>query len=87
MNNERTINAFPASVNEERISGQEPYTDPGMSLRDYFAAKAMAGILMDWTEVVRSIALDDQSTEARVAWLAKRSYEIADAMLKARENV
>jgi len=45
----------------------------GMTLRDYFAAKAMQAILTSpsWME-------NKPST------LAKMSYEIADAMLKAR---
>jgi hypothetical protein len=48
----------------------------GMTLRDYFAAKAMHGILRNnqgnrgWS--------DDMCAEA--------AYEIADAMLKAREQ-
>jgi hypothetical protein len=51
----------------------------GMTLRDYFAAKAMQTILAD----------DDylEHTETSSEWLAivaKASYEIADAMLQAR---
>ena len=42
----------------------------GMTLRDYFAAKAMQGILFE--------GLDPAET-------AKHAYEMADAMLKARE--
>lgn len=42
----------------------------GMTLRDYFAAKAM--------QMLRS----DISAE----WNAQRAYEMADAMLKAREQ-
>ncbi len=42
----------------------------GMTLRDYFAAKAMQGILFE--------GLDENQT-------ARHAYEIADAMLKARE--
>ena len=43
----------------------------GMTLRDYFAAKAMQGILFE--------GLDENQT-------ARHAYEIADAMLKAREQ-
>jgi len=45
----------------------------GMTLRDYFAAKAMLGLL----------------TSTRISkpdWIANDSYEMADAMLKAREQ-
>lgn len=47
---------------------------PGMSMRDYFAAKAMAQLMLS-APVVR----DDARTTA--SW----AYEYADAMLKARE--
>jgi len=51
----------------------------GMTLRDYFAAKAMQSTLADNAYVER--------TETPAEWLAivaKASYEMADAMLKAR---
>ena len=48
----------------------------GMSLRDYFAAKAMQGMLAACTGW----------TEAGIERLAKCSYSTADAMLKAREQ-
>lgn len=54
-------------------------------LRDYFAAKAMQGILHDWTEVVREVMSESSATE-RIEWLSKRSYDVADHMLKAREH-
>lgn len=47
---------------------------PGMTLRDYFAAKAMQSLV----EVYK----DD---ELIVDQYAQRAYKIADAMLKARE--
>lgn len=51
----------------------------GMTLRDYFAAKAMhalvEGFLSGGDAVIKS---DDE-------WLARRSYEIARAMLTIRE--
>ena len=58
----------------------------GMSLRDYFAAKAMNGILesaIDWFPTHKS---PDQETLALFAEVAQDSYAIADAMLKAREQ-
>ena len=54
--------AFPAQFWDERATG--------MTLRDYFAAKAMQGILFE--------GLLPEET-------AKNAYEMADAMLKARE--
>ena len=51
----------------------EHWGDPnqGMALRDYFAAKAMQGILFE--------GLDESET-------AKNAYAMADAMLKARQE-
>lgn len=45
----------------------------GMTLRDYFAARAMAA---DMTDGIH---------ENDFAWAAARAYKVADAMLKARE--
>ena len=47
------------------------YKDSGMTLRDYFAAKAMQGLIER-----------GQSNETTPQW----AYWIADAMLKAREK-
>ncbi len=51
----------------------------GMTLRDYFAAKAMQADMSTYTEDL--IYETPEWFEAR----AKKWYEIADAMLKARE--
>lgn len=53
---------------------RESFFQPGMTLRDYFAAKAMQGI---WS--VQGIDFGTYDNQARV------SYEMADAMLRARE--
>ena len=45
----------------------------GMTLRDYFAAKAMQGLLAS-------------EVNAPIQDFAKTAYEMADAMLKAREQ-
>lgn len=49
--------------------------EDGMSLRDYFAAKAMQGLIVDPDRA-------DQSREE----CARLSYLMADAMLKARDE-
>lgn len=68
MNNR---SAFPWTVDDgETVKGEK-----GMTLRDYFAAKAMQGI------VSKEIS--------HVSWVeeyAKNAYKMADAMLKAREQ-
>ena len=48
-------------------------TCTGMTLRDYFAAKAMQGWLVETSEGVSVTAV------------ARFAYEVADAMMKARE--
>lgn len=62
--------AFPST----RKVGSVELTDGGMTLRDYFAAKAMEGLLSSPT--------DPSSAKAAAEW----SYEMADAMLAAREQ-
>lgn len=55
-------------------------TAVGMTLRDYFAAKVLAGI---WTnsELLKTLKLG-QEAEA----IATAAYEMADAMLKAKQE-
>ena len=58
----------------------------GMTLRDYFAAKAMNGLLetaIDWFPTGRDA---DESSLEIFKDLARDSCAIADAMLKAREQ-
>jgi hypothetical protein len=68
MNNNTGGPAFPA--NHFDLGA----TEHGMTLRDYFAAKAMQGLVenANW----RGMPEDA---------LAKEAYKLADAMLKARE--
>ena len=51
----------------------------GMTLRDYFAAKAM---VLGWKVFDEGYSPDDLTPEA----IAKFSYQMADAMLAARKN-
>jgi hypothetical protein len=50
--------------------------EDGMTLRDYFAAKAMQGMVAN-----SSYSINDWSKRD----IAIQSYEMADAMMKARE--
>jgi hypothetical protein len=63
--------AFPTGT------GVTPYNS-GMTLRDYFAAKAMQGIMTGQFPITRDI-----NAEYRVSMAA---YKLADAMLQAREQ-
>lgn len=59
--------AFPANTNNA-------WCEPGMTLRDYFAAKAIQGLL----------AAPDTHGDFDV--FAQNAYEFADAMLRARDG-
>lgn len=65
--------AFPHIRKPVAPGVEEVITSGGMSLRDYFAAKAMQSRLSnpDW------LCSDDRT--------ATEAYQIADAMLRARE--
>ena len=66
--------AFPASGHPDmQFVAQE-----GMTLRDYFAAKAMEGILVN--------AERNEFSFGKVDEIASKAYELADAMLRAREK-
>lgn len=66
--------AFPVSVNGDEKAGWLPEVmQEGMTLRDYFAAKAMQGSIMN-------PACEHWSYDSH----AEVAYTAADAMLKAR---
>ena len=79
--------AFPEVISEQRGSGGEYWTDThsegGMSLRDYFAAKALQGALVN---AQLGGLPTDPSVSAIVRELANSCYSIADAMIKARQQ-
>ena len=60
--------AFPWSVDD----GKKIIGNKGMTLRDYFAAKTLQGLL------------SNRNAEAAIDEFAAKSYRMADAMLKAR---
>jgi len=63
--------AFPAPAGVSHI------TEQGMTLRDYFAAKCMQGILAGSGDEDGFVSYDADA-------LAEQAYVMADAMLKAR---
>ncbi len=69
-----TISAFP--VLERGGNGLE-LTDPGMALRDYFAAQAIGPLLQQ---------IEAYSDENWRIGIAIDAYAMADAMLVARER-
>lgn len=66
--------AFPVST----IDG---YNNDGMELRDYFAAKAMQGII---SNNYYSMIISGNTELPEPKYLSEFSYQIADAMLIAR---
>ena len=68
------MKAFPSL---EWISSDGKKSGEGMDLRDYFAAHALQGLLND---------CNMNSSYFNIDGLTKSSYEIADSMMKAREQ-
>ena len=58
----------------------------GMTLRDYFAAKAMQAILRGYDAVSSFEDEEVNDPEGMPKLIAKDAYIMADAMLKARES-
>lgn len=71
--------AFPLPIGTVNLS--EPSQSGGMSLRDYFAAKAMASIVI--CPLPDSVSEADKGLTV-AQYVAKKSYAMADAMLTAR---
>ena len=64
-------------------------THGGMTLRDYFAAKAMQGIVSSIDGEANYQRLRGHATDAGLSvseWIARDAYKQADAMIKAREG-
>lgn len=74
--------AFPATLPGHTYgdgSSESPsIAQEGMTLRDYFAGQAIAGIMTSYN----TVSLD---TPQKAALPAKEAYAIADAMLDARK--
>jgi hypothetical protein len=76
--------AFPRIQEVQSTPAGGQYFGPmGMSLRDYFAAKAMASIV---AATVGTFDGGESEFHAASANTAGQSYIIADAMLAAREK-
>jgi len=82
------MKAFPKTNNPLT----HPYQD-GMDLRDYFAAKAMQGLIIAEIESCKHFKQDKAWTwfdidmnEDNLTDLAKRTYDLADAMMEARSK-
>lgn len=75
------IPAFPYTPERRTLVGDNLYSIapgdvPGMTLRDYFAAKAIAPLVENHVRGILSYGNEQE--------MARRAYEIADAMLATR---
>jgi hypothetical protein len=61
----------------------KPKVDTGMDLRDYFAAKAMQADISSITPEMESKFGNEHWEIAQISY---RAYQMADAMMKARET-
>ena len=78
------MGAFPDCVAPDGAGGLE-YGHPGMTLRDYFAASALQGLLASETDEFRFT--DPKLTDlGRTSEAAESAYDLADAMLMARNK-
>lgn len=71
--------AFPT----EESNYEKIWSSPGMTLRDYFAAKAMQGYLANAWQAETLDSLGESAGE-QMATVAEISYLMADEMLRAR---
>ena len=69
--------AFPTESAAQ--TGAKTWRYEGMTLRDYFAAQALP-------RVIATCANDDSHGMSHADYFAGRAYELADAMLKARQS-
>jgi len=72
MSNKDGGPAFP------QVPSDDVYSYVGLSLRDYFAAKTLSGVISNISEMTPEARAD-------IGKMARDCYLMADAMLKARE--
>jgi hypothetical protein len=82
------MKAFPALRTEQYqdVDGNwRAKADDGMDLRDYFAAKAMQGLLThEWLYLYDKAEM--RSLESAEDYVVETSYFVADLMMKARNE-
>jgi hypothetical protein len=85
MNAKKTgVPAFPTKRNVSDPRNDGFITEEGMTLRDYFAAKAMNALLSSIDEDTTRYLPD--ANEDRALMIANHAYLVADAMLAKREK-
>lgn len=89
---EQEENNNPPAFPSTEVFGETTYYKFGMTLRDYFAAKAMTKLIEDtpanpWQAFRRWLGYDYTSKFRDVRGVAEEAYDIAAAMLVNREYV
>lgn len=76
--------AFPktGAFNQDTDARFDSANQDGMTLRDYFAAKAMPAVYADYCAAARTFGFDEDWKMG----VALDAYEMADAMIAAREK-
>ena len=78
--------AYPLPVDNEQCRARFESGYGGMTLRDYFAAKAMQGLLANPSGAIQQNGMSGWGwCNCTVDDVAEFAWHIADAMLKARE--
>lgn len=75
MSNKEYEQAFP--TRDDNYDSK--YSGPGMTLRDYFAAKAMQAM-------ISNSSIIDGDSEGAISFASNAAYHFADAMLRVRED-
>lgn len=75
--------AFP-SIDSDPF-GRYPVQHKGLSLRDYFAAAALTGLLSN-AQIAKDGVKLKLKPEHNQAWHAEAAYQFADAMLEERSK-
>ena len=75
------VSAFPGEQGEDKNGKWNQTWDPGMTIRDCFAAKALAPLISGY---IKTMACQTGAIDADHC--AIMAYKHADAMLRAREG-
>ncbi len=91
MSKENGGAAFPHGVTEryQDVYGEEhtsEYSQPGMTLRDYFAAKAMQAMISGYLSNEKSSESGFKLYEGDHVYAAGAAYSVADVMLAERNK-
>lgn len=82
---EREFGGFAFPQTDFLVDGSTAnYGEAGMTLRDYFAAKAMQSVITQEIAALRRV--NEYTAKSSEDVMAEWAYKMADAMLKKREQ-